>query len=799
MVVRSRFADIRRMSGGKTETSRRRRRPHLRLESLESRLALAGNPLATLVVVTTDGGESLVGGVTAIEEGQSLAATVQLTRRPVAPVLVSFKSADALQVTTSLSTLRFTRTNWRQTQTVRFAAIQDAGADGDRTVPVAMRISLPSRPQAEHAVTKLRIDALDSGLVNSSLPAEGRYTGRLSGPGTFGAVSITYADGKGVALFRVNAPKSNLTTARLISADFEIAADNKVQVTALSGIAARNFTWDAAYQSGPDGRGLSGTLTVRQPASSRISTMLMSATLKTPAAGDPLPSRVTGLRVQATAPAALTVSWVPPSGTQPIRYLVRANNGASQSTDHSSTTFTGLDLSEPSTFTVTAMDPVGIGAIATASWASDSEYNLVPVTCVGLKSMYDEYLTSAYPSGTPSDLLSVSFTLRLQYNRVLTTDEVSPIIGDINEQAGTSIAGPFFNQETSKAGYNGAGFDINSTYINLNYFASSQPDAIELRIPADVVYLEWQLVGRTRAGLSSVQPTFAGGDYFVFENNGIAIPASEYPLDRGNRSLNGLGLLGGQKPVDANGSTYLIPGGFAHAGSIYKIDKATSQSNSLSGTTAGGCNISYVMGVTATSALQQDSPSTLALNGIPAGGVLDPYSVLQFRIDKTLIDGVFDPYQDSVVGSSSTANYVSIGFHTAYSYLLPSGTDFVESNTTTYGISAVDIRQVPGDENFYYVYLTTSEDIYEAAMNNSGHAIDGLPDYPPIVAAQDSGQRGYLLYNDNVSYVQGAMLMRIRNGNYVDSPYLADFKAAPCADTVSVNSPYEASWIGLAE
>jgi hypothetical protein len=715
-------------------------------------------------------------------------------------VLVSFKSADVLQVTTDLPTLRFTRADWNQPQTIRFSAIEDGSLDGDRSVPVAMRISLPSSSRAEQVVAALRIDAVDSGLVNPLLPVEGTYRGRMSGPDTSGSVSITCANGKGIALFRVHASGSNPTTGRLITAGFEIAADNTVRITALRGIAARNFSWDAAYQSGPDGRGVSGRLTVTQPASNRTTTMLMSATLITPAAGDPLPGPVAGLRVQATAPDALTVSWVTLSGTRPIRYVVRATDGTSRSTDRSSTTFTGLDLSEPRTFTVTAMDRVGIGAIATSSWTADSEYNLVTLKCVGLKSMYDDYLRTAYPSGTPTDLAAVYFTLRLQYNRVLTADEVCPIVGDINEQAGSSIAGPLFNQETSVAGYNGAGYDINSTYINLNYFASSQPDTIELRIPADVVYLEWQLDGRTKTGgLSAVQPTFTGGDSFVFENEGVDIPASAYPLDRGNPSLNGLGLLGSQKPADTNGSTYVIPGTFVHAGGIYKIDKTTSQSNSLSGTTAGGCNISYVMGVTATSELQHDSPNTLAVNGIPAGEVLEPYDVLQVKIDKALIDGVFDPYQDSVVGSSSTANYVSIGFHTAYSSLLPSGTDFTYTNTTTYGISAVDLRRVPGDDTFYYVYLTTSEDIYEAAMNASDYALDSLPAYPPIVAAQNSGQRGYLLYNDNVSYVQGAMLMRIRNGNYVDSPDLADFVAAPCYDTVGTNQPYEGSWIGLAE
>jgi hypothetical protein len=270
---------------------------HLILESLESRLALAGTPLATLVEVTAAGGDSLVGAETAVEEGRSLVATVQLTRRPAAPVLVSFKSADVLQVTTDLPTLRFTRADWNQPQTIRFSAIEDGSLDGDRSVPVAMRISLPSSSRAEQVVAALRIDAVDSGLVNPLLPVEGTYRGRMSGPDTSGSVSITCANGKGIALFRVHASGSNPTTGRLITAGFEIAADNTVRITALRGIAARNFSWDAAYQSGPDGRGVSGRLTVTQPASNRTTTMLMSATLNTPAAGDPLPGPVAGLRV----------------------------------------------------------------------------------------------------------------------------------------------------------------------------------------------------------------------------------------------------------------------------------------------------------------------------------------------------------------------------------------------------------------------------------------------------------------------------------------------------------------------
>ncbi len=49
----------------------------------------------------------------------------------------------------------------------------------------------------------------------------------------------------------------------------------------------------------------------------------------------------------------------------------------------------------------------------------------------------------------------------------------------------------------------------------------------------------------------------------------------------------------------------------------------------------------------------------------------------------------------------------------------------------------------------------------------------------------------------NTSDVQGAMLMRIRNGNYDDNADLAQFKSATCYDTVSVNQPFVNEWVAF--
>ena len=237
----------------------------------------------------------------------------------------------------------------------------------------------------------------------------------------------------------------------------------------------------------------------------------------------------------------------------------------------------------------------------------------------------------------------------------------------------------------------------------------------------------------------------------------------------------------------------MAPTDFAQIGSTFKIDQQTSSSAFLSGSTDGdGCNISYLLGVTATTATQ----ANLDWNGIPDDDLLAPYTLIQVKVDKSLIDGVFDPYLDEVVPPDSPANYISIGFHTVGQGTLPSNIQTVKENTWDYGVSAHDIKQLGSDDGFYYLYLTTSQDVYQAAMAASGYQVEERPVYPPIVSPDGEGQKGYLLYNGNSSDLQGAMLMRIRNGNYTNDD-LAEFFAAPCYDTVDVNQPFINGWIEL--
>jgi len=101
-------------------------------------------------VVRDDTSQSLLaaGATAEITEGQELAAHVRLTRRHDSAIVVLFQSRAPLEVGTpgwyfptaaaSTTTLRFTRTNWNQPQSMSFAAPQDGVRDGDQLVPVRM-------------------------------------------------------------------------------------------------------------------------------------------------------------------------------------------------------------------------------------------------------------------------------------------------------------------------------------------------------------------------------------------------------------------------------------------------------------------------------------------------------------------------------------------------------------------------------------------------------------------------------------------------------------------------------------
>jgi hypothetical protein len=412
--------------------------------------------------------------------------------------------------------------------------------------------------------------------------------------------------------------------------------------------------------------------------------------------------------------------------------------------------------------------------------ASDgSDYGTVTVKCIGLQALLEN---------------GPNFVLRLQYNRVLTTAETEAVVTALQTQDGVGSPSLQFNENISSIGYDGAGFDINATYIKFTY--SGNKDTISINLPSDIVFLEWQIFFPLNSNFQptgGAQPTFSGENYFVFQDtNGQDI--EEYPLEPGNPSLKSYGFLKSQKAANNTTQAYeLAPAFFTQSASVYKIDDASSSENFLSGSKdLDGCNISYVLGGTATSA----NPANLSNNAIPAGSILDPYTLIQVKVDKSLIDGVFDPYLDEVVPSDSPANYISMGFHTVGQFSLPLGIQTIKKNTWNYGVSAHDIKQLGSDDDFYYLYFTTSQDVYEAAMVASGYQVDERPVYPPIVSPDGERRKGYLLYNGNTSDLQGAMLMRIRNGNYTNAD-LAEFFAAPCYDTVDVNQPFINGWIEL--
>lgn len=114
------------------EAARRRRVRSLALESLEPRLALATGLLRTLVSVVDESNTNLLAASSAdlalaVSEGTAIAAGVRLTRRPDAPVRISFASSGPLEVRVATDTsavyvpaddlsgaspLVFTRRNW---------------------------------------------------------------------------------------------------------------------------------------------------------------------------------------------------------------------------------------------------------------------------------------------------------------------------------------------------------------------------------------------------------------------------------------------------------------------------------------------------------------------------------------------------------------------------------------------------------------------------------------------------------------------------------------------------------------
>ena len=124
------------------EAARRRRDRDLKIESLEPRLALATGLLSTLVSVVDDASTNLLAASSAnlaadVTEGSSLTAHVKLTRRPDAPVRVSFASSGPLEIGVgdhpnagllAPPPLVFTPSNWNIPQTLSIRALEDGVA-----------------------------------------------------------------------------------------------------------------------------------------------------------------------------------------------------------------------------------------------------------------------------------------------------------------------------------------------------------------------------------------------------------------------------------------------------------------------------------------------------------------------------------------------------------------------------------------------------------------------------------------------------------------------------------------------
>jgi hypothetical protein len=153
------------------ESARRRRSRDLKVESLEPRLALATGLLSTLVSIRDESGQKLLapGATAEIAEGEQLTAHIRLTRQPDSAITVSFKSLAPLEVAAPPTTLRFTKANWNQPQTVTFDSFQDNVRDGDHLVPVKMTTAVARNPQRQ-AARKIWVDSLDSGVVAAATP-----------------------------------------------------------------------------------------------------------------------------------------------------------------------------------------------------------------------------------------------------------------------------------------------------------------------------------------------------------------------------------------------------------------------------------------------------------------------------------------------------------------------------------------------------------------------------------------------------------------------------------------------------
>jgi len=275
------------------ESARRRRSRDLKVESLEPRLAMATGLLSTLVsVVRDDNGRSLLarGGTAEIAEGQDLAALVRLTRRPDSAINVTFQSLAPLEVGVPPTTLKFTRANWNQPQTVWLSSRQDGSRDGDNLVPVKMSVAAAARPKAQ-AARQIWIESLDSRVVTPLTPVTSTYRGSVGTRGpdngsNFLVSSYDSTANRGTASFVLTMPQLKNFRKRPITVGYSVGPDNRLQIESLEGIAASRFRWDVTYREFGAERGLFGTVTVLQPKLGTSATATLTASADVGIASD---------------------------------------------------------------------------------------------------------------------------------------------------------------------------------------------------------------------------------------------------------------------------------------------------------------------------------------------------------------------------------------------------------------------------------------------------------------------------------------------------------------------------------
>lgn len=435
---------VRRLGPAFSRVGPPRRSRDLKVESLEPRLALATGLLSTLVsVVDAESGRNLgrPGATADIAEGEQLTASVRLTRKPDSGITVSFKSLAPLEVAAPPTTLRFTKANWNQPQTVTFGSFQDGSRDGDHRVPVKMTTTVAKTPQRTDT-RRIWIESLDSGVVAAATPVTATHRGSLSGGGASGSVVGTYdaVTNRGTATLTVTMPTLNKVRDRVITVGYSLGVDNRVQIESLAGITASRFRWDATYRDVGNDRGLFGTVTVLQPRLGKSATAMMTAAA--------VPEAVQNLAATATGVGSLLLSWnAPPGGatSYTVTMTTMAGYGSStqtQVTTNPSVTYTGLSAANSYSFSVTASNAAGTGIAAQASFGIVVPPQSGPINLAAVFGPAAGQMTLGWqppPANGGSPVVSYTATVSQgEYSQTITTSATSVVFDGLTLGSGTT-------------------------------------------------------------------------------------------------------------------------------------------------------------------------------------------------------------------------------------------------------------------------------------------------------------------------------------------------------------------------